>query len=109
MDLVQLILIALGVALGAGGVVWLFRSAGRGDEARGGYLPLAMVIVGLVIAYRSYSSFASLDTQDIAIMFLFVIGLLGLLGLQFFVVSKTRHDFNASRESGAVTPEEEDH
>lgn len=109
MDLVQLILIALGVALGAGGVVWLFRNAGQGDDARGGYLPLAMVIVGLVIAYRSYNSFASLDTQDIAIMFLFVIGLLGLLGLQFFVVSKTRHNFDASREGGVGKPEGEDH
>lgn len=108
MDPVQLILIVFGVALGVGGVLWLFRSAGRGDDARGGYLPLAMVIVGLVIAYRSYSSFTTLDTQDIAIMFLFVVGLLGLLSLQFFVVDKNRHNLDATGEGGAGSHEGED-
>lgn len=107
MEPVQLILVTLGLALGLGGVAWIFRSASRGESARAGYLPLAMVVVGLVIAYRSFSSFPSLDTQDITIMFLFVIGLLGLLGLQFFVVEKNNRKLDGPAD-GAGTPDVEE-
>lgn len=106
MDPVQLILIGLGVVLGLSGIVWLFRSAGRGESGRRGYLPLALIVVGLLIAYRAYSSFASLDTQDIVIMSLFVLGLLGLLGVQFFVVDKHKHHLDASGDDGAGNQEQ---
>ena len=91
MEPVQIILVAFGILIGLGGLVMMVRSAGRGESARKGYVPLAMIVVGLVIAYRCFTGFATLDGQDITIMFLFALGLFGLIGLQFLVVDQNRH------------------
>ncbi len=104
----QIILVAFGVGLAVGGGLLLVKSIGRDDDARKGYVPLAMIVVGLVIAYRSYSSFRTLDTQDITIMFLFALGLFGLLGLQFFVIEKNSRYFDASGEEVARAGDEEE-
>lgn len=91
LDLVQVVLVAFGALVAVGGVVLVLRSAGRGENARRGYLPFAMIVVGLIVAYRSFSDFNTMDTEDITIMFLFAIALLTLIGLQFFIVERSRH------------------
>ena len=90
MDLVQIVLVAFGVLVAVGGLVIMLRSAGRGEDARRGYIPFAMMAVGLIVAYRSFSDYGRMDTQDITIMFLFAIALLTLIGLQFLVVERNR-------------------
>lgn len=108
MAVLQIVLVVFGVLVAVGGGVLIVRSAGRGEDARKGYLPLGMIVVGLVIAYRAYSGFGGLDSQDITIMFLFGIGLLSLLGLQFFVVEKNRHRLEGNEDAGAKQGEGED-
>jgi membrane-bound ClpP family serine protease len=88
LDVVQVFLVTFGALVAIGGLVLMLRSAGKGDDARRGYLPFAMIIVGLIVAYRSFSDFQTLDAQDITIMFLFAIALLTLIGLQFFVMER---------------------
>lgn len=83
-------LVVFGVLVAVGGLVIMVRSAGRGEDARRGYLPFAMLVVGLIVAYRSFSDYRTMDTQDITIMFLFSIALLTLIGLQFLVVERNR-------------------
>lgn len=79
------------LVLAAGGGVMLYRgSRDPNASARGPYVPLAMMAIGLMIAYRVYSDFRTLEPVDLLIMFLFVFGLISLLGLQFFVVDKNR-------------------
>lgn len=70
-------------------------------SARGPYVPLATIAVGLLIAYRSFSDFATLDGLDITIMFLFVFGLFSLMGLQFFIVDKHKRPVDVEREGNA--------
>ena len=97
MDLTQLLLIAAGLAIAAGGVVMLIRSAAgdRRAEAQGRsvrprpYVPLGVVAVGLIIAYHSFSDFTTFQPSDVAIMFLFALALAALLSLRFFIVDKT--------------------
>ncbi len=104
----QTFLVAFGVLVAVGGVVLMLRSAGRGEDARRGYLPFAMIIVGLIVAYRSFSDFRTLDAEDITIMFLFAIALLTLIGLQFFVVERNRAYLDAPAEPEARKGEGED-
>ncbi len=99
MEYLEIVLIAFGALVAVGGVVLMFRSAARGEDARRGYLPLGMIVVGLIIAYRPYSSFGTIDPQDITIMFIFAVALLGLLGLQFLVVERNRRHFEQTDES----------
>lgn len=86
----QIVLVVFGVLVAIGGLVIMLRSAGRGEDARRGYLPFAMLVVGLIVAYRAFSDYRTLDTQDITIMFLFAIALLTLIGLQFLVVERNQ-------------------
>ncbi|HEX8228509.1 MAG TPA: hypothetical protein VF826_04260 [Chloroflexia bacterium] len=108
MDLVQVVLVAFGVLMAVGGLVLMLRSAGRGEDARRGYLPFAMIAVGLIVAYRSFSDYRTMDTQDITIMFLFAIGLLTLIGLQFLVVERNRTYLDTPAERETRTGEGED-
>lgn len=103
MEPLQILLVALGVFIAAGGVVMLVRlSRGGGgvESARRPYVPLAVVAVGLGIAYRSFSDYERLDGEDIAIMLVFVLALLSLLGLQFFIVDK----FKAGGDDAGSAP-----
>ncbi len=97
----QVVLVVFGVLVAVGGLVIMVRSAGRGEDARRGYLPFAMLVVGLIVAYRSFSDYRTMDTQDITIMFLFSIALLTLIGLQFLIVERNRPyvDTPAERET----------
>ena len=84
-----LILMALLVA--AGGGVMLYRGSRDPDTtARGPYVPMAMMAIGLMIAYRVYADFQTLQPIDWVIMFLFVFALMGLLGAQFFIVDRSK-------------------
>lgn len=96
MDLTELVLIAAGLAVAAGGVFMLISSANadrraekRGESVRPRPLiPLGVVAVGLIIAYHSYSNYATFDPSDVTIMFVFAIALALLLGLRFFIADK---------------------
>ena len=95
MELLQIVLIATGLVVTAGGMLMLFRMLRSTDSAiRRPYIPLAVAVVGLVIAYRSLNEYTRLDGQDITIMFLFLLALLSLLGLRFFVADRadTMHE-----------------
>ncbi|MEO6457391.1 MAG: hypothetical protein ABIO92_03820 [Chloroflexia bacterium] len=85
----QMILIASGLLVAAGGVLMLVRGA-RGPETspRRAYTPIGMIFLGGLIAYRAFTEFATMDGQDLLITSLFVVALLSLLGLQFFVADK---------------------
>ncbi len=87
-----------GVLVAVGGLIIMIKSAGRGEDARRGYLPFAMMAVGLIVAYRAFSDYRTMDTQDITIMFLFAIALLTLIGLQFLVVERNRAYLDAPAE-----------
>ncbi len=104
----QTVLVVFGVLVAVGGLVIMIRSAGRGEDARRGYLPFAMMAVGLIVAYRAFSDYGRMDTQDITIMFLFAIALLTLIGLQFLVVERNRSYFDAPAEREARKGEGED-
>ena len=93
MNIMQVILIAAGLLIVAGGVLMLVRGA-RGPESspRRAYTPLGMIFLGGVIAYRSFANYAAMDGQDLLITSLFVVALLSLLGLQFFVADKRTTD-----------------
>ena len=108
MDLVQVVLVVFGVLVAVGGLVIMVRSAGRGEDARRGYLPFAMIAVGLIVAYRSFSDYRTMDTQDITIMFLFSIGLLTLIGLQFLIVERNRPYLDTPAEGETRKGEGED-
>lgn len=95
-------LVAFGALVAVGGLVIMLRSAGRGEDARRGYVPFAMIVVGLIVAYRSFSDFATMDMQDITIMFLFAIALLTLIGLQFIVVERNRPYLDSPAEPEAA-------
>jgi peptidoglycan/LPS O-acetylase OafA/YrhL len=91
MDPLQVFIILAALLVAAGGGVMLYRGS-RDPEAsaRGPYVPLAMMAIGLMIAYRVYSDFGTLEPIDLVIMGLFVFGLMSLLGLQFFIVDKNK-------------------
>jgi hypothetical protein len=93
MNIMQLILIAAGLLIAAGGVFMLVRGA-RGPESspRRAYTPLGMIFLGGLIAYRSFAGYSTMDGQDLLITSLFVVALLSLLGLQFFVADKRLPD-----------------
>ena len=108
MDVVQVFLVTFGVLVAIGGLVLMLRGARRGDDGRRGYLPFAMLIVGLIVAYRSFSDFRSLDAEDITIMFLFAIALLTMIGLQFFVMERSGAYLDAPVEREGRKGEGED-
>jgi hypothetical protein len=108
LDFVQVVLVVFGLLVAVGGLVIMIRSAGRGDDARRGYLPFAMMAVGLIVAYRSFTDYGRMDTEDITIMFLFAIALLTLIGLQFLVVERSRAYLDAHPEAEARKGEGED-
>lgn len=87
MDLLQILLIVMGLATAAGGGLMLLRASGSGSPRRG-YAPLAMIGIGLMVAYRAFSEFKTLDAQDITIMFLFVVALLSLMAVQMFLIDR---------------------
>jgi hypothetical protein len=101
----QILLIAAGLLVAAGGGYLLFRPApaGQGHERRP-YIPFAVIAVGLIIAYRAFAEFGRLDAQDITIMFVFELALAGLLGLQVFVVDRYTHKLDVAGE----TPKQKD-
>lgn len=104
----QIILVAFGAVVAVGGLVLLVRSAGRGDDARRGYMPFGMIVVGLIVAYKSFSDFRTMDSQDITIIFLFALALFTLFGLQFFVVERNRHFIEAPNDPEPGKSERED-
>ena len=108
MDVLQIILVAFGAVVAVGGMVLLIRSAGRGEDARRGYMPFGMIVVGLIVAYKAFSDFRTMDSQDITIVFLFALALLTLIGLQFFVVERNRHYLEAPHDPDAGKGERED-
>ncbi|MFL5734432.1 MAG: hypothetical protein ACJ78Q_14700 [Chloroflexia bacterium] len=91
MDPLQLFLVIAALLVAVGGGVMLYRGS-RDPQmtARGPYVPLAMMAIGLMIAYRVYADFQTLEPMDVLIMFLFVFALAGLLGLQFLIVDKNK-------------------
>jgi hypothetical protein len=97
MDILQIILIATGLLVAAGGVALLVKTArGSGGEGMRPYVPFATIAVGLTIAYRSFADFRLLDGQDITIMLLFVVGIATLLGMQFFIVDRHKPRMDAA-------------
>lgn len=92
MEPLQLFLIVIGIAAASGGVLMLTQLREHGANARGPYVPLAIIFIGVMIAYRSYADYKTLDTLDFVIMFLFLFGLMALLGVQFFVVERYRRN-----------------
>jgi predicted membrane-bound spermidine synthase len=96
----QILLIAAGLVVAAGGGYLLFRPvpADQGHVRRP-YIPFAVIAVGLIIAYRAFAEFSTLDAQDITIMFVFELALAGLLGLQFFVVDRYTPRLDVAGES----------
>jgi hypothetical protein len=96
MDIVQVILIASGLGIAAGGVFMLVRTAAadRRAEAAGRsvrprpYIPLGVVAVGVFIAYHSFTSYSTFESSDVTLLFLFAVVLATLLGLRFFVADK---------------------
>src|SRR5688572_6294777 len=101
MEIMQVILIAAGLLVVAGGVLMLVRGA-RGPESapRRAYTPLGMIFVGGLIAYKAFTEFATMDGQDLLITSLFLVALLSLLGLQFFVADKRVHEPAPSSQEG---------
>src|SRR5687768_3846910 len=108
MNLMQLVLIAAGLLIVAGGVLMLVRGA-RGPETspRRAYTPIGMIFLGGLIAYRSFAEFSTMDEQDLLITTLFVVALISLLGLQFFVADKGLHDVE-QRQPHRVIPTGQD-
>ena len=112
MDLAQIILIAAGLAVAAGGVFMLIHTANadRRAEKQGRYVrprplvPLGVVAVGLIIAYHSYSDYSTLDSSDVTIMFIFAVALALLLGLKFFLADKLDVPPPPSIQDDNVTP-----
>ena len=85
------LLIVAALLVAAGGGVMLYRGSREPDAtARGPYVPLAMMVIGIMIAYRVYTDFQTLQPIDLVIMFLFVFALMGLLGAQFFIVDRSK-------------------
>lgn len=106
MEPLQILLVAAGLVVAAGGGYLLFRPApaDRGHVRRP-YIPFAVIAVGLIIAYRAFAEFGRLDAQDITIMFVFEAILAGLLGLQLFVVDRYRHKLDVA---GEIPPKEKE-
>jgi peptidoglycan/LPS O-acetylase OafA/YrhL len=93
LDLLQLCLVAAALIVAVGGGVMLYRgSRDPNATARGPYVPLAMIAIGLMIAYRVYTDYQNLQPIDLVIMSLFVVALLTLLGAQFFIVDKSKRE-----------------
>jgi hypothetical protein len=89
----QILLVLSGLAVAVGGVMMLYRASRRADTtARGPYVPLAVIAIGLMIAYRAYSDFRRFDAVDYVIMSLFVVAMLSILGVQFFIVDRHKRD-----------------
>jgi hypothetical protein len=116
MDLAQIVLIAAGLAVAAGGVFMLIHTANadRRAEKQGRYVrprplvPLGVVAVGLIIAYHSYSDYTTLDPSDVTIMFVFAVVLAMLLGLRFFLSGKLDVPPPPSIEDDKITPPTDD-
>ena len=91
MEPLQAFLVLAALLVAAGGGIMLYRgSRDPNASARGPYVPLAMMAIGLMIAYRVYTDFQPLEPIDLVIMFLFVFALMSLLGLQFFIVERRK-------------------
>ncbi|HEX9988406.1 MAG TPA: hypothetical protein VGE45_08010 [Chloroflexia bacterium] len=100
MEPLQILLIAAGLVVAAGGGYLLFRPAPADQgHVRRPYVPFAVMAVGVIIAYRAFTEFGRLDAQDITIMFVFELALAGLLGLQLFVVDRYRHKLDVAGET----------
>lgn len=114
MSFAQIILIVAGIAVAAGGVFMLIRTANadRRAEARGEsvrprpLIPLGVVAVGLIIAYHSYNDFATFDASDVTIMFIFAVALALLLGLRFFIADKLDLTLPPSPKSDSTTKDD---
>jgi len=118
MNIMQVILIAAGLLVTAGGVLMLVRGA-RGPEQspRRAYTPIGMIVMGGLITYKASTEYSRMDTQDVVITSLFLVAMLTLLGLQFFVADRRVHDSEsvpprgiatAQQDSGRANPESSD-
>jgi hypothetical protein len=93
LNITQLLLIVLGLAISAGGVIMLFRGANA--DASGTprpLIPLGIIAVGIVIAYHIYSDFRTMDTLEVAGTFLFGLAFAGALATKFFVADRLKLD-----------------
>jgi hypothetical protein len=97
MDLTELLLILLGLAITAGGGVMLLRGAGR--DASGvprPYIPLGVMAAGLVIAYHTYSDYRTMDGLEVVGLFVFGLAFTAALLIRLFVTD--RYDFDAASD-----------
>jgi hypothetical protein len=98
MDIFQLLLIGMGLAITAGGGAMVLRGAGR--DASGvprPYIPLGVMAAGIVIAYLAFSGYGTMDGLEIVGLFLFGAAFAGALVIKLFVTD--RFDFEGgSRE-----------
>jgi hypothetical protein len=96
LNIIQLLLILVGLAVTAGGVVMLVRGAGRDTSERNlprPYLTLGIIAVGLVIVYYTVTDYQSMDGVQVVGLFLFGLAFGTALAVKMLVVD--RFDFDA--------------
>jgi hypothetical protein len=101
-DIFQLLLIGVGLAITAGGGAMVLRGAGR--DASGvprPYIPLGVMAAGIVIAYLAFSGYATMDGLERVGLFLFGAAFAGALLIKLFVTD----GLDLEVERGAKTRE----
>jgi hypothetical protein len=94
LDITELLLILLGLAITAGGGVMLLRGAGRDTSGvPRPYIPLGMMAAGLVIAYHTYSDYRTMDGLEVVGLFVFGLAFTAAMLVRLFVTD--RYDFDA--------------
>jgi hypothetical protein len=89
MDLAQLLLILIGLAIIAGGGAMLLRGAGRDTSGvPRPYIPLGVMAAGIVIAYLAYSEYKTMDSLEVVGLFLFGLAFAGAVAIKLFVADK---------------------
>jgi hypothetical protein len=128
LDIVQLLLIVVGLAVAAGGAVVLVRGAnrptehepiGRHEQLAGSheplerqeartsgsavprpYISLGMIAVGLIIAYLAYSDYQGMDGLEITGLVMFGLAFAAALAVKLFITDKAE----PSQGSGQADP-----
>jgi 4-hydroxybenzoate polyprenyltransferase len=95
-NIIQLLLILVGLVVTAGGVVMLVRGAGRDSSGRNlprPYLTLGIIAVGLVIVYHTVSDYQTMDGVEVIGLFFFGLAFGTALAIKMLIVD--RFDFDA--------------
>jgi hypothetical protein len=105
-NIIQLLLIMVGLAVTAGGLVLLVRGAGRDSSGRNlprPYLTVGIIAVGLVIVYHTITDYQTMDGVEVTGLFLFGLAFGTALAIKMLVVD--RFDFDAGqRKSDSHEP-----